>query len=82
MLTLIRYLFRRYLLAKRVLAEGNDKQAELLFLAALDAKPTTFGASAAFLSMLRQVGAEIEGGVVCSLQYSVCQSHRSRRLRV
>lgn len=49
-------MFCRYVLAKRILAGGDDKRAELLFLEALDAEPTTLGACAAFLSMLRQVG--------------------------
>lgn len=48
-------LLRRYLLAKRTLAAGDDRRAEVLFLEALDAEPVTYGACAALLSILRQV---------------------------
>ena len=34
---------------------GNDRKAEVEFLGALDAEPTTYGACAAYLSVLRQV---------------------------
>lgn len=46
----------RYILGRRTLAAGDDRKAELLFLEALDAEPISYGACAAFLSVLRQVG--------------------------
>ena len=38
-----------------MLAAGDDRKAEVLFLEALDAETTTFGGCAALLSALRQV---------------------------
>ncbi|CAM9907292.1 unnamed protein product, partial [Discosporangium mesarthrocarpum] len=45
----------RYLLGKHALAQGDHKHAEKLFLEALDAEPTTFGACAGYLLLLQQV---------------------------
>lgn len=45
----------RYILGRQTLAAGDDRKAEVLFLEALDAEPTTFGGCAALLSALRQV---------------------------
>lgn len=47
--------FGRYLVGQLTLATGDDRKAELLFLGVLDAEPTTYGACAAFLSVLHQV---------------------------
>lgn len=49
-------IFRRYTLGQHALAAGDDRKAEVLFLEALDAEPTTYGACAAFMAVLGQVG--------------------------
>lgn len=45
----------RYILGRQILAAGDDRKAEILFLEALDAEPITFGSCAALLSALQQV---------------------------
>lgn len=46
---------RSYFLGKAALSRGDDRRAEILLLEAVDAEPTTYGACAALLSVLRQV---------------------------
>ena len=54
----------RYILGRRTLAAGEDRKAEELFLEALDAEPTTFGACAALLLALNQVRCAIGDGAI------------------
>eukprot|EP00752_Nemacystus_decipiens_P007659 g6847.t1 len=71
----------RYILGRQTLAAGDDKQAEKLFLEALDAEPTTFGGCAAMLSALRQVAVDVFQAKVKlrRLNRRLVKRHKGRR---
>eukprot|EP00903_Cladosiphon_okamuranus_P013005 g12134.t2 len=71
----------RYILGRQALATGDDRKAEILFLEALDAEPTTFGGCAALLSALSQVAVDAFQAKVRLRRQSRCLEKRHKGQR-